>query len=78
MTNFGRGCPKDHLYLITLKSDQKVLNLGGLSEAKIKLFWNMVMLHIKLKLTTHAAKWWQIFCPQTHPRPQRRGQNVKP
>ena len=30
--------------------------LGGV-EAKIKLFQNMVMLHIKLKLTTLAATW---------------------
>ena len=27
------------------------------TEAKSKLFWNMVMLHIKLKLMTHAAIW---------------------
>ena len=27
------------------------------AEAKIKLFQNMVMLHIKLKLTTLAATW---------------------
>ena len=27
------------------------------AEAKIKLFQNMVMLYIKLKLTTHAATW---------------------
>ena len=34
--------------------------LGGLrggTEVKIKLFQNMVMLHIKLKLTTLAATW---------------------
>ena len=39
--------------------------LGGLrgwAEAKIKLFQNMVMLHIKLKLTTLAATWKHIFC----------------
>ena len=30
---------------------------GGGSEAKIKLFKNMVMLHIKLKLTRFAAAW---------------------
>ena len=34
----------------------------------------MVMLHIKLKLTTLAATWYQIFCPQTHPRPRGWGQ----
>ena len=31
------------------------MDLGGGVEAKIKLFGNMVMLNIKLKLTTHAA-----------------------
>ena len=36
------------------------------------------MLHIKLKLTTFAATWQQIFCPQTHPRPRGWGQKVKP
>ena len=33
------------------------MDLGGGAEAKIKLFQNMVMLHIKLKLTTLAATW---------------------
>ena len=33
------------------------VDLGGGAEAKIKLFQNMVMLHIKLKLTTFAATW---------------------
>ena len=33
------------------------VDLGGGAEAKIKLFQNMVMLHIKLKLTTLAATW---------------------
>ena len=33
------------------------LDLGGGAEFKIKLFQNMVMLHIKLKLTTLAATW---------------------
>ena len=28
------------------------------------------MLHIKLKLTTLAAAWLQIFCPQAHPQPR--------
>ena len=46
------------------------VDLGGGTEAKIKLFQNMVMLHIKLKLTA------QIFCPQTHPWPRGRGQTI--
>ena len=33
------------------------VDLGGGAEAKIKLFQNMVMLHIKLKLKTLAATW---------------------
>ena len=33
------------------------MDLGGGVEAKIKLFQNMVMLHIKLKLMTLAATW---------------------
>ena len=33
------------------------MDLGGGAEAKIKLFQNMVMLHIKLKLKTLAATW---------------------
>ena len=33
------------------------VDLGGRAETKIKLFQNMVMLHIKLKLTTLAATW---------------------
>ena len=52
------------------------MDLGGGAEAKIKLFQNMVMLHIKLKLTALAAT-WQIFCPQTHPLPKGWGQKVK-
>ena len=32
-------------------------DLRGGAEVKIKLFQNMVMLHIKLKLTTLAATW---------------------
>ena len=39
----------------------------GMAEAKIKLFHNMVMVHINLKLATLAATWKQIFCPQTNP-----------
>ena len=54
------------------------VDLGGGAKAKIKLFRNMVMLHIKLKPTTHAAQWQPIFCPQTHPRPRGWGQKVKP
>ena len=53
------------------------VDLGGGAEAKIKLFQNMVMLHIKLKLTTLAAKWLAIFCPQTHPQSRGWGQKVK-
>ena len=52
------------------------MDLGGGAEAKIKLFQNMVMLHIKLKLTRLAATWQQIFCPQTHPRPRGWGQTI--
>ena len=33
------------------------VDLGGGAEAKIKIFQNMVMLHIKLKLKTLAATW---------------------
>ena len=33
------------------------VDLGVGAKAKIKLFQNMVMLHIKLKLTTLAATW---------------------
>ena len=33
------------------------VDLGAGAEVKIKLFQNMVMLHIKLKLTTLAATW---------------------
>ena len=33
------------------------VDLGGGAEAKIKLFQNMVMLHIKLELATLAATW---------------------
>ena len=51
--------------------------MGG-AEAKIKFFQNIVMLHIKLKLRTPAATWYQIFCPQTHHSwPKGWGQKVK-
>ena len=53
------------------------MDLGGGAEAKIKLFQNMVMLHIKLKLKTLAATWYKILCPQTRPRPRGWGQKVK-
>ena len=33
------------------------VDLGGGAQAKIKLFQNMVMLHIKLKLKTLSATW---------------------
>ena len=33
------------------------VDFGGGAGAKVKLFPNMVMLHIKLKLTTLAARW---------------------
>ena len=33
------------------------MDLEGGAEAKIKLFQNMVMVHIKLKLMTLAATW---------------------
>ena len=35
----------------------RLVDLWGGAEAKIKLFQNMVMLHIKLKLTMLAATW---------------------
>ena len=53
------------------------VDLGGGTKAKIKLFRNMVMLHIKLKPTAQSATWKQIFCPQTHPRPHWWDQKVK-
>ena len=33
------------------------VDLGGGAKAKIKLFQNMVMLHMKLKLKTFEATW---------------------
>ena len=39
------------------------MDLGGGAEAKIKLFQNMVMLHIKLKLTTLAATLQNMVSP---------------
>ena len=46
------------------------MDLGGGAEAKIKLFQNMVMLHIKLKLTTLAATWLKIFLSTDTPSTQ--------
>ena len=50
---------------------------GWGQKVKLYLFLKVVMLHIKLKLTTLAATWYQIFCLQTHPRPRGWGQKVK-
>ena len=52
------------------------VDLGGGAKAKIELFRNMVMLHIKLKPAAHATTWY-IFYTQTNPRLGRWGQNVK-
>ena len=43
---------------------------GWGQKVKIRLFQNMVMLHIELKGIAHAATWWQILSPQTPPPPQ--------
>ena len=56
----------DKQFDLTLLTKVKYLN----SAAKFKRFKNMVTLHIKLKLTSHAATWKQILCTQTHPRPR--------
>ena len=53
---------------VWVRSLGKDIGVGG--EDKSKLFWNMVMLHIKLKLMMQAATWLLIFCPQTHPEPR--------
>ena len=53
------------------------LTQGVGQKVKLYTFLKVVMLHIKLKLTTLAATWEQIICPQTHPRPRRWGQKVK-
>ena len=50
---------------------------GWGQKVKLYLFLKVVMLHIKLKLTTLAASWQQIFCPQTHPQPRGWGQKIK-
>ena len=34
-----------------------LVDLGGMDEAKIKLFRNMVMLHIKLKEKNYVVTW---------------------
>ena len=36
------------------------MNIGGRAEAKIQLFPNKVMLHIKFKGTTYTVIWKQI------------------
>ena len=41
------------------------VDLGGGAEVKIKIFQNMVMLHIKLKLTTLAANILPTDTPST-------------
>ena len=43
------------------------MDLGGGTEAKIQLFQNKVLLHIKLNGIMNAAAWYQIFCPETPP-----------
>ena len=43
------------------------MDLGGGAEAKIKLFQNMVMLHIKLKLTTLVANILPTDTPLLNP-----------
>ena len=49
-----RGCLR---FVIVVFPDHTHLLLLG-ADAKIKLFQNIVMLPIKLKLTTFATKWW--------------------
>ena len=43
------------------------LDFGGGTKAKVQVFRNIVMLHIKLKWMKHTANLWQIFYSQTHP-----------
>ena len=44
-------------------------NLTGWGQkVKIKLFHNLVMVHIKLNEMENAATCKHIFCPYTHPR----------
>ena len=55
------------------------MDLGGGAEAKINFFQNMVMLHIKLKLTTLAATWFANILPTDTPSTHgvgSKGQNV--
>ena len=40
--------------MLHIKLDRTTHGLRGGAEAKIKLFGNMVMLHIKYKLMTHT------------------------
>ena len=53
---------------------------GSGQKVKIKLFQNMVMLHIKLNRITNAAAWKQIFFahrPGSPPPPPNAGSEVK-
>ena len=43
--------------LVRRPGSDPLVGLRGGADAKIKLFRNMVMLHFKLELTTHAATW---------------------
>ena len=38
---------------------------GVKQRPKLIFFWNMVMLHIKLKGITYTSTWVQLFCPKT-------------
>ena len=60
-----------------LPADTPLTHGVGSKGQTILIFLKVVMLHIKLKLTTLAAKWLAIFCPQTHPRSRGWGQKVK-
>ena len=53
------------------------LTQGVGSKGQTIYFLKVVMLHIKLKVTTLTATWWQIFCTQTLPRPRELGQKIK-
>ena len=57
------------------------VDLGGGAEAKINLFRYMVMLRIKLKLTTHVGtkyKQGTKYFAHRHPLTKGWGQKVKP
>ena len=47
------------------------------SKGQTIFFLKVVMLYIKLKLTTLALTWCQLFCKQTNPRLRGWGQKVK-